>query len=153
MCLITEQKKPIKIRKDRIVYKTGYGGFVNGKMRVLFTPYNKFKYELNKLYETKFTYLPTSSKDAIGHDDMVTVAYGWKSERVLNSSLIVIAAGFHAATKKQRLKTAYYDLVECVIPKGSLIYEDKTGLIVSNKIIIKKEVFNTNYTENIYLKQ
>lgn len=31
-------------------------------------------------------------------------------------------------------------LVECTIPKGSIYYENKDGEIVSNKIIINKEI-------------
>lgn len=54
--------------------------------------------------------------------------------------ILIIAGGFHAAKNAERLQQnlGYSNAItEFIIPKGAKYFEDKTGLIVSNKIIFK----------------
>ena len=53
------------------------------------------------------------------------------------------AQGFHSALSKKRFKELAYcnsSIYKCVIPKGSEYYENLSGLIVSNQIIIKNKI-------------
>lgn len=143
MCLITEQKKPKRVKEDMIVYKTGYAHYnSNGNLEEVNAVFNFFNYLPHQLYETKFSFINPASREAIGYDDEVNLAYGNRNERS-TKNLLVVAKGFHSAKNIERLKQSSNHCghkFECIIPKGSLIYEDKTGLIVSDKIIIKKEL-------------
>lgn len=142
MCLITEQKKPIKIRKDYTVYKLVE--FLNEKEIRSFYNYN-FTWELNKLYQTEIKkssilnacYFDLKSKECYqGKDGIKYIEV--LIEKLRNEELYSYGSGFHSAINKSRIKSNLYHIAECTIPKGSLIYKDKTGLIVSNQIIINK---------------
>lgn len=137
MCLITEKTKPIKIRKDRTVYKLFYK-MMNGK---LVTAHQYYVYEFNVLYKTEFSFLDVDSDFACAFDSLVDEIYDKFSKRQHRTDLIVIAEGFHSASIPARFRLESDNvIVECTIPKGSLIYEDSTGLIVSNQIIINKVI-------------
>lgn len=51
-----------------------------------------------------------------------------------------IGPGFHSASTAERLDDLFDDqvIVECIIPKGSKYYRGLSGLLVSDRIIIKK---------------
>lgn len=155
MCLITEQNKPIKIRKDRIVYKKVKLSFRQNTICSL--NFGNFTYTLNKLYETDFTFLNFDENEILAYDNIVNKAYDYPFSDYDydypfsdNDKLIVIAEGFHSASAIKRFDMCdkYIQnaiIVKCTIPKGSLIYKDKTGLIVSNKIIVDEIVDEIEY--------
>ncbi len=69
------------------------------------------------------------------------IAYGdfWRTD----VNLVSYAQGFHSALSKKRFKELAYcnsSIYKCVIPKGSEYYENLSGLIVSNQIIIKNKI-------------
>jgi hypothetical protein len=145
MCLITKQKKPIKIKKDMTVYKKV--NYINDKFT---SEHNSFNWELNHLYSTELK----PSKNIKMHDEFVyekykldEIEYNYNEadkQSILNSKgLISIGSGFHSVNNINRFIYGLYGknvYVKCIIPKGSLIYKDKTGLIVSNQIIMKEIV-------------
>lgn len=132
MCLITEQLRPIKIRKDLTVFKV-VTKEING-----FSPWNEyyeFDYRLNTLYTESIgaDNIPDSYADQIVIENYPY----WRSEELTH-----VHSGFHSALTIDRISNfcgwENTVRVKCIIPKGSLIYKDKTGLIVSNKIILKE---------------
>lgn len=143
MCLITKQKKPTKLTKDLTVYKK-----VDLINNVPHSAHNNFKWEINKLYSTKM--LP--STEIKMHDELVNDCYSLhdltyeyvekeKLKILKDKKLVAIGHGFHSAKNIDRFIYGCWGrnvFVECTIPKGSLIYKDKTGLIVSNQIIMNK---------------
>lgn len=141
MCLITKQKKAKIAKKDITVYKK-----VNLYSDKITSEVRKFEYEIEKEYTTVLT--PKSiaglsiGTDFTMYDEAVNKAYPISSlyEYVIpsNVNLNVISEGFHAFKRKDR---CYYNAI-CTIPKGSEYFEDATGLIVSNQIIIKEIITN-----------
>lgn len=144
MCLITEQKVAQIAKEDIIVYKN----VILGDEKCM-SPIHGFKYKFNKLY-TSATLRPKSIIGLKFADDFsiydlrvgsyyfldkkVNVARG---EIIIDNkccNYVVISKGFHSFKTKYR---SHYNVI-CIIPKGSEYFEDETGLIVSNKIIIKE---------------
>lgn len=130
---MTFQKKPIILSEDKIVYKALEKGLIS--------PYIRFIWELNKLYETKIKttdYGPFYDEEqrSIYRNDM-----GYVKDGVTR-----IGQGFHSFTNIEYIDTIsnrrgfIWDIYECMIPAGSEYYEDKTGLCVSNKLIIKNKI-------------
>ena len=141
MCLITEQKKAIRTTEDMIVWKVMEGNRSTCK---------GFGYEVNKLYKTRMkqdysfvkygdSMVRSSYKEIFrlvnDHDGDVST---WKK-----SGFIAIGSGFHSCATKARAEImrvfSNYDLRSFLIPAGSLIYKDRTGLIVSNQIMMLPE--------------
>ena len=122
MCLFTRWKKPKIATEDIVVYK-----ILSVYSTHLASPYMNFVYDLDRLYETKFT----KSKGCSG-----TGYY--------------IYAGFHAYVSKKSASASdldcsfstYERVYKCIIPKGSTYYisSDKSE-IVANKIIIKRKLW------------
>lgn len=133
MCLITEQKEPIITTEDIIVYKV-LTKHRYGYISVFFLKQPKI-YLPGTLYKTEM--MPTNSIACF--DSKVERAYDVES-----SKLTHIGPGFHFLTFTERFNPdrLIYDLsiVECIIPKGSEVYYDATGLGVANQIILKSEV-------------
>jgi hypothetical protein len=136
MCLVTEQKKPIKLKEDMTVYKIlgirdrGYSGFNF-----------EFDYRLGCVHETEMRF--DNNSNTIW-DSAVEYTYkDWE-----NGEYTHVHNAFHSATEERKRallmtmksnKALSFDdfvLSKCTIPKGSLIFKDKTGLIASNQIII-----------------
>lgn len=122
MCLYTRWKKPKTATKDIVVYK-----ILSVYSTHLASPYMNFVYDLDMLYETKFT----KTKGCSGRG-------------------YYIYAGFHAYTSKKIASntdldcsfSTYERIYKCVIPKGSTYYissDDKE--IVADKIIIKRKLW------------
>lgn len=142
MCLITEQKKPIKIRKDLTVYKKVlYDGFR------ISSPIQDFMWELNKLYQTelKDSYMVRYYGEFVydyyleGYQEYPGDLYTFCK----NKGYRTIGKGFHSFNSFDTYKKFEGEIdscVKCTIPKGSLIFKDKTGLIVSNQIILKEVI-------------
>jgi hypothetical protein len=149
MCLITQQEKPFIARKPLIVYKfvrINQFGFLKG----LFYP---FSYQLNTTYET----LITQGHDIYGFFDLIA------SEKYNNRTgkkLISYESGFHTISefrlkkmdKPKLTEPEKIVLVECTIPKGSTYYRDKTGLLVSNQIIINQIVSGHKFPDGELLE-
>ena len=133
MCLITEQKRVKILRKDLTVYKRFYDG---GVLRPWSLSYrDKFVYTVGVVHKQ-----PLCVNNIYGghHDLLAQNAY--HSARYENFTNV--HDGFHSALKLKRLGVCqhYYIDYVCVIPKGSKVFKDKTGLIVSNQIILKEKI-------------
>jgi hypothetical protein len=153
MCLITKQKRPEILKEDLIVYKelnNCWDSTTNDyEIKSCLT---SFKYELGVLYQTEIkeseiprnfdtiawnlNFKPMSQKDR----DLLYEQYSRLSDSTSDVRFFqelgykVYGAGFHSFESKYRTNDINY---ECVIPAGSEVYRDKSGLIVSNQIIIK----------------
>jgi hypothetical protein len=126
MCLITEQKEPIVLKRKKTVYKV-----LTSDLRA---PVQDFTYELNKLYKT----------DIIANDTFESWADNKAAKAYPDAewgNYTNVHAGFHSLKTKKMCDSwmwAGNAKFECTIPAGSLYYEDKTGLCASNQIIINK---------------
>ena len=137
MCLVTKQKTPTKTKEDTIVYKHCYM-YDNNENEVYST--NDFLYEKGILNETELVI--NNIRDSVA-DHLVFLHYKidiweWKYEST-DDVFKHVHEGFHSAKTKERISFYLWGtLCEFTIPKGSLIMEDETGLITSNKIIFNK---------------
>lgn len=136
MCLITDQKKPKIAEEDMTVYKI----LIENK-GIYSAMFQDFEYDLNVLYKT----IIKRSSDMSGMDDIdedaLTGTFGnWKKSR----KLVAYGQGYHSAYKEERLENLARDfggvIMECTIPKGSKYYDNISGLVVSNQLIIIKQV-------------
>lgn len=132
MCMITKSDRLFVATEDILCYK-----IMCSDLRSLV---QEFQYELNKLYETEFSFI----KDLVIND----------------KTLIAIKNGFHSYISKDVLiekELPFVDdpdtfiIVECTIPKGAEYYTSVYGsYYCSNKIIINKiiatneEILSTN---------
>ena len=135
MCLVTTQKTALITEKNITVYKV-----MNKELSAIF---KIFKYELNHLYETE---IKESEEWAT-----LGILEKWLDDYPDNSwrrhpDLICLGQGFHSIKKirNARILKNYLHIntviFKCVIPKGSEYYIDAEGFMISNKIIIKKEI-------------
>ena len=136
MCLLTYQKEPIILEEDKIVWKK-----MDKFEDKIFSVYFNFRWELNKLYEIE---IKTTNYFVQTYD---TIQYDRYFDTEINNyrkGTIKLTKGFHSFNNKEYAiedtKSSYYYLFECKIPKGSEYYEDETGLCISNKIIIIKQL-------------
>ena len=122
MCLYTRWKKPKVATEDIIVYK-----ILSVYSTHLASPYINFVYDLDRLYETKFT----------------------KSKSYIEKGYYIYA-GFHAYVSRKIASNAdldcnfntYERIYKCIIPKGSTYYISSDNKeIVVNKIIIKRKLW------------
>ena len=141
MCLITEQKNPLIAKRKITVYKV---------LSLDYTPFfhllheNKFKYNFNELYETEIKESDEWTFSAVLDRNYIKKKFGdcW----VLHKDLICLGQGFHSINtiRKIRIISANFFgravLCECTIPKGAEYYKDKVGNIISNKLIINKQI-------------
>lgn len=130
MCLHTKWEEPKKATKPITIYKILRRDFM--------APYQGFQYKLGKVYSTELR----KSSDPASFDDK---AGGWKQKMINNNiKLHSISEGFHSALTKKRLIESEIQTIQIickgVIPKGAKYYKDGTGLIVSSKIKIIKQV-------------
>lgn len=131
MCLITAQKEAIILTEDLIVYKSFSSN--------LWALYQYFQYEINKLYKTELTfndgkYNPCFDSMTARHLEIMYHSQ-WYSISLFNLGLIAVVEGFHSAATEDRLG-GEYNIRRCLIPAGSEVFYDETGLIVSNQIIV-----------------
>ena len=137
MCLITKQKEPLIADNDIKVYK-----LLTVNSRSCFM---NFKYIVDKLYETEFTFSDTevTSFDRISNNEL-DKEFGEEWRGKVGTELKSIVDGFHAVLRIDRFDGIYSDDViyvyECIVPKGSEYYLDNNDCIVSNKIIIKENL-------------
>lgn len=132
MCLITEQKEPKTALEDMIVYK-----MVN--RADYSSPYHDFIWEKNVLYKQEMTFVPKPSHDNMGFasnifyaDEISNDAYCRKTD------CIAVQKGFHAYKSIKRATQEGWGRIrkDSLIPKGSLDFEDETGLIVANQMMM-----------------
>lgn len=136
MCLLTRQIKPITTKKDLVVYKrlNITNNYLSKKIK--YNSYYQEGYEYVKgiLNTTTFGITKELPNDTISFDNIATDYYKHYN-LLINRKLTVISEGFHACLTEERLNN-YEISFEFLIPKGSLIFKDATGLIVSNQIIM-----------------
>jgi len=149
MCLITEQKEPIQITEDLIVYKVCNITYnvlsIHSSLsdieiiKNVISQNSRFIYVKNVLNKTEF------NVDNIFHTyaDLTVATYYDINNNSYLAKLTHIHEGFHFAFEPDRIKRYLHDtnlLCEFKIPKGSLIFKDLSGLGVTNNIIFNKVV-------------
>lgn len=139
MCLITEQTTPEVLKEDLEVFKIVQ--LLDDWIRAI---HEIFTYKLGRLYTAE---LGITTEQSCGTDDLVNLVYGNFIERTDNKSKLTnVTTGFHFYTTEERMSgslllSKYFKnhvVVKCIIPKGSLIMRDSTGLGVANQIIVKE---------------
>jgi len=132
MCLVTYQKEPIQLDKDLIVWKEVC---VNPDTNETESVFFKFFWEKGVLHETELN----KTEDLDYYDDTVGNHYDilCREDNIRNARLIRIGGGFHAFCSEERIPDISYKTIKrFLIPKGSLVYYDETGLIVSNQMML-----------------
>jgi hypothetical protein len=137
MCLITTQSEPEILEEDLIVYK-----ILDIMLRA---KHVYFMYSIGKLYKTKI-----EETDDIKFYDMFArfhvIEIGPMEEDYDRAGLKVVidkynlkcyGPGFHSFETIDRDNGIN---VECTIPKGSEVYRDGSGLLISNQIIINRKI-------------
>ena len=141
MCLITNQKEPEILKEDLIVYKVLHEN--------LGSPIQGFKYSKNTLYENEIEESKYPSFADIESQNFYGKG-GLSMQALLEMhDLKSFGKGFHSVTTEKRAlsyknqiysMSHKYNVFSCIIPEGSEIYRDATGLIISNKLIIKERI-------------
>ena len=167
MCLITTQKEPIKITEDLTVYKIVR---YNTKDIRFSHYYNCFNYNCGELYKTEIkestevNYFDSLADELNGISKLLADSYIEPSQLSLSkkrklfkeNGFLILGQGYHFITKeglelrdKSMLSNNFisccFDTIcisICTIPKGSLVYYDKSGLGISNQIIITHKIIN-----------
>lgn len=138
MCLVTEQKKPEVLKKDKKVYKFLYK--YHEEYRSF---YQDFKWKWDLLYKTTMGVVKEEKfPGKVVFADATASSYYEGFDKVT-----VVTRGFHAYTNLRRVKSArnrygsHIGLVilRFTIPVGAKVFRDATGLIVSDKMILKRE--------------
>ena len=152
MCLITKQREAVVAAADIVVYKL----FIRDSLTTL---HRNYTYESDGVHQTEFTF----SDDLFVPLDYKVDDWLWETYPDLRpdwsagayhlsdaAGCISVQQGFHSYGSTERAKYNKTDqylqdesnvvIRACIIPTGSLYYEDETGLLVSNQIIIKEIV-------------
>lgn len=134
MCWTSETLKKRIATEDIKVFKIGenHGG-------MFYSMYKYFKYQLNQLYTS---YIDIEFQDC---NDRFVGSRGFHSYGPsivhLEISTKNVIPRWEVSARQRRLDfyTGGVDYVkaECVIPKGSMYYENEDGEIISNQIVIK----------------
>lgn len=161
MCLITAQKEAMIAEQDITVYKLfNVSKNVDGE-KTYCSPFWYTFYQLNQLYSTTI-------EDVNEENDADKCAFDTPDQKKLDeifrdqydrpnwnpiwycgeepADVKYIGEGFHSITTKERAICTINDgytrrlILECTIPAGSEYYLNPSGLIVSNQIIILREV-------------
>lgn len=136
MCLIIKRDTLKKTAEEDItVYKV---------MRQLYAIVQSYTYVIGVVHTTELGI----SRDFLAADSyavhMLADLYGDDWRHNPKEELIAIGPGFHSCKTEERARNLNSgwscDIWECTIPKGSSYYEDETGLLASNRIIINKMV-------------
>lgn len=131
MCLLTKQKKPKTLDRDLKVYKIMSPYYSDDETAR--SPFMRFDYSFNRTYtqEIKESY---GEGGFCGKDH----THYW-----MKDGTKYYTKGFHSFRYLKTLKhlsSNSYSVYICTIPKGSLVYENKFGHIISNKIIINERI-------------
>jgi len=143
MCLITE-KSPKILKEDLVVYK-----LLRDDLTSIFQGYD---YQLGVLYgpreleadvESEYFFADSEAKRYYSNnEDPEDVRI-----HLFRFNLHGYAKGFHFYTTKERARRSiynWYSLVECIVPKGSTVVFDSTGLGIASQIKIIKILSNEN---------
>ena len=157
MCLITAQKQALIAQEDFIVYKWLRVIGEDTLQKIYRAPYHDMQYTLGQLYTTTIEEI-SDVCDKVAFDDV--------DSKVLNdlfkdskgdtnwciawyngnepADVKYFGSGFHAMTTLERAEKVYnmdrFKLFECTVPAGSEYYLNPSDLIISDKIIINKEI-------------
>ena len=143
MCLITEQKTPFIAKEDIKVYKLMESD--------LYSYFQYFKYEIGKLFETEIKESTNKAWNSCCELDKNYLIKKYKckfKELKFNTNLACFSEGFHSAKSLDVCKGILDEFddeddcffYEATIPKGAEYYRDGVGFIISNKLIINKEI-------------
>jgi hypothetical protein len=129
MCLITEQEKPIILKKDKIVYKVlTYEGM---------SPCHPFTWEAGRLYTESLSARVVNTLEiydgSYTFSDTLTIR-----EYDRKGKFFCFSRGFHFSKTKKRLNLWREEKFRFKIPAGAEVYYDKTGLGITNKIMLIK---------------
>lgn len=132
MCLITEQKVALIAENDIECFKK----VIIIKDSITSAFYN-FKWEYNKIFKTKIVVKTIKLDSKSCFYDIASSDYYMThfSSELLQS----ISEGFHSFLNVRSVgefERLGATIVNAIIPKGSEYFVDKTGLIVSNQLII-----------------
>jgi hypothetical protein len=149
MCLITEQTKAKTAKEDITCYKLVR--IIAGKIH---SPFFYHIWTENEIYKCKLEveknifFMGATTFDGIVREKYNSM---WKMNMTNllspNYKLNEVSSGFHAALTVKRFDTEdirnnyasdFFQIAECVIPKGSKYFTDETDLIVSNQIKLTK---------------
>lgn len=150
MCTITTQKKAIKIKEDIQSFKKvlilGSGFNI-----AIMSPYQKYKHKVNQIDSAKITFSRRDEGEFVCLDEKEvdnfyqpdTIYKSFTSRNPLPEyvgKLRAVSTGFHSCLTADRIReVSRYEIVKCIIPKGSSVYYGSDGLIVSNRIIVTDE--------------
>ena len=138
MCLVTLQRKPKITKKDMVVWKRG--SFSDDNRR-FYSFYRDYTWESNKIVKVKLRYEIKSYSKSEKFDGIVENKYCDVNR--YNLIFTEISVGFHASLTRKRLLGVYNDetdfnkklhLQKFIIPAGSEVFTDRSGLIVSNQM-------------------
>lgn len=136
MCLITRQKKALIADEDITVFK-----ILTEKN---YSIYQLFKYKLGKTYTEKIKHSKTWC--CLGILDVVWLESNYPCGWVREPDLICLGKGFHSIDNLESAKyvlmesSEYHKIYECTIPKGSEYYKDAVGFMISNSLIVNKQL-------------
>jgi hypothetical protein len=159
MCLITAQKQAIVAQEDFIVYKWLRVIDEDTLQKIYCAPYQYMEYNLGELYTTTIEEISDDDhfdkvafdcvdnallnnlfKDSKGESNWCVAWYNGKEP----ADLKYFGSGFHAMTTLERAENVSnmyeYRLFECTVPAGSEYYLNPSDLIISDKIIINKQI-------------
>ena len=164
MCLITAQKEAMIAEQDITVYKLlkvrEYNEDNESPRIEYLAPYWDFHYNLGKLYKTTIEEISKDSNwdkcafdesDRLLLDDLFKDSEGnpnwnpsWYTGKEPATDVKYFGAGYHACTTVERLTGPDYygetKIFECTVPAGSEYYLNPSDLIISDKIIINKQI-------------
>ena len=164
MCLITAQKEAIIAKQDITVYKllkVREYNEDNGSVTIQYlAPYWDLHYNLGELYTTTIQEIPENhygdkcafdESDRLVLNDLFKDSDGranwnpsWYTGKEPATDVKYFGAGYHACTTMARLTGPDYygesKIFKCTIPAGSEYYLNPSGLIISNQIIINKQI-------------
>ena len=141
MCLVTKQRKAKIAKKDITCYKQlGYG---------LVSRYMKYRYYVGVVV-TRPLHVEFNINDWFPLDQIVSNEYGEvkdgyrysEREKLIRTKRAnEVSSGLHASLTTDRLEeNVEHGLYEFLIPAGSEYFTDKTGLIVSNQIMLVNDI-------------
>lgn len=144
MCLITKQKRVGVLGKDMKVYKV-----VRKYGETYCSPIQSFEWEWDTLYETDMGIKRNVPYPSLFFGEKYSFVDKAAVEGYLGfrGRLTVIHEGFHAYTTRKRINHEhwkqsienYSDVLCFTIPAEAKVFRDATGLIVSDKMILKRE--------------
>lgn len=160
MCLIVEKGTTPKVAEQDIIVFKAFKKYVNTKLfrpKQLFglikAKYKNEEYITSMIQNHRYEFGPQPeiimeeepNGKCFGDVDFKYLykkyGYNWREE---SDEIIAIGTGYHSAKSMQRFRDEgdmddTYVYYKCIVPKGSLYYEDATDLLVSNNLIITKE--------------